>query len=263
MAAIPRSVKLAGGAAAYVFGVGVAYEISRPIPPLPSAKQRCCTFDSLAPGYDKDIEKDEQTSGILDLRKEMAKLARGKVLEIAGGTGRNLGFYDGDAVTDLLIGDYSEKMLHVAAHKVAHMRQPAPGGSSEHQSAESLAPQQRLASRVTLAVLDACALTLPSATFDTVVDTFGICSFEKPEVALQELARCCKPGGTVLLLEHGVSDWAVLAWWQQHRLNRHVVKWGCYWNRDILKLVRDSGLRIEEVKRKHFGTTVMLVCRKD
>ena len=125
MAAIPRSVKLAGGAAAYVFGVGVAYEFSRPIPPLPSAKQRCCTFDSLAPGYDKDIEKDEQTSGILDLRKEMAKLARGKVLEIAGGTGRNLGFYDGDAVTDLLIGDYSEKMLHVAAHKVAHMRQPA------------------------------------------------------------------------------------------------------------------------------------------
>ena len=105
------------------------------------------------------------------------------------------------------------------------------------------------------------ALTLPSATYDTVVDTFGLCSFEAPERALQEMARCCKPGGEILLLEHGVSSWSLLAWWQQHRLNRHVVRWGCYWNRDILKMVEESGLQVLEVQRKHLGTTYYVRCR--
>lgn len=33
--------------------------------------------------------------------------------------------------------------------------------------------------------------------FDTVVDTFGLCSFEDPAAALLEIQKCCKPGGKV------------------------------------------------------------------
>lgn len=171
------------------------------------------------------------------------------MLEVASGTGRNLAFYDREAVDELVLSDASEEMLKVAARKVAVQRQAEASGS------------KAAVSNVVLAVTDAAQLPLPSASFDTVVDTFGICSFEKPREALQEIRRCCKPGGQVLLLEHGVSDWSALAWWQQHRLNRHVTKWGCYWNRDILKLVRESGLRVEEVRRQHFGTTYVIVAR--
>lgn len=49
--------------------------------------------------------------------------------------------------------------------------------------------------QLTLAVVDASKLPLPDKTFDTVIDTFGLCSFEEPEAALREMKRCCKPGG--------------------------------------------------------------------
>ena len=54
---------------------------------------------------------------------------------------------------------------------------------------------------------DASDLTSKFAndTFDTVVDTFGLCSFDDPVNALNEMARVCKKDGKVLLLEHGKS----------------------------------------------------------
>ena len=128
---------------------------------------------------DSEIDKDEATSGILAWRGEMAAKARGRVLEIAGGTGRNLPYYT-SSVDSLLITDYSECMLQQAATKVAMSE--GKGAALDR-------------SRVTLAVVDASALPLPSASFDTVVDTFGVCSFEKPTEALREMQRVCKPGG--------------------------------------------------------------------
>lgn len=244
-AGAPSPAWIGASVAAWSASCYIAYELFRPEPKLPDCSQRCCTFNALAPGYDEDIEKDEKAAGILDMRRDVVSRARGHVLELGAGTGRNLRFYTGD-VSGLLMGDYSEPMLRVAARKVAVAR------------AEADAPP--VASNVTLAVLDACALSLPSDRYDAVVDTFGLCSFERPEEALREMQRVAKPGGRILLLEHGKSDWRTLAWWQQHRLNRHVVKWGCFWNRDILELVEGSGLRIVDVQRRHMGTTYLIEC---
>jgi methyltransferase OMS1 len=77
------------------------------------------------------------------------------------------------------------------------------------------------------------------------------------------MARCCRPDGSVLLLEHGASWLPLVRWWQSHRLNRHVARYGCYWNRDIDQLVAESGLKVVEVKKQHLGTTFYIRCRKD
>jgi methyltransferase OMS1 len=239
-----RRIALGAGVVVYGTGVLVAYEATRPKPPLLTCQQRCCRFAELAPQYDRDIARDEESSGILAWRKELAAHAKGKVLEVAGGTARNLPYYP-NSVSELIIGDNCEAMLRVAARHVAEAR---------------VADGQHCPSSVTLAVFDAAKVPFASASFDTVVDTFGICSFEDPVAALKEMARCCRPGGRILLLEHGASSLPPLRWWQNHRLSRHVNIWGCYWNRDIEGLVRQSGLKIIESRSKHFGTTRLLLC---
>ncbi len=53
------------------------------------------------------------------------------------------------------------------------------------------------------------------------------------------MAAVCKPGGQLILLQHGKASWD----WLNHRLDdeaqAHFVKWGCWWNRDILQLVHE------------------------
>ena len=54
---------------------------------------------------------------------------------------------------------------------------------------------------------------------------------------LQQMAAVCKPGGHIILLQHGKASWD----WLNHRLDdeapAHYAKWGCWWNRDILQIV--------------------------
>lgn len=53
--------------------------------------------------FDLHLDKSEWRYGITRLRREIAAEARGHVLEVAIGTGRNLEFYDWDRVTQSLI----------------------------------------------------------------------------------------------------------------------------------------------------------------
>merc|ERR1712113_127623 len=98
-------------------------------------------------------------------------------------------------------------------------------------------------------------MDFPDATFDTVVDTFGICSFEAPVEALREMRRVLKDDGQILLLEHGASNWELVQGLLNGGSQRHVEKYGCYPNRDITRLVKEAGLHIVVDERKHFGTT--------
>lgn len=50
---------------------------------------------------------------------------------------------------------------------------------------------------VRLRIASAEQLPFSDASFDTVTDTFGLCSFDDPLRALREMARVCKPGGHV------------------------------------------------------------------
>ena len=112
--------------------------------------------------------------------------------------------------------------------------------------------------------MDTNHLPLPSDSFDTVVQTFGLCSLSDPLSALSEMKRVVKPHGNILLLEHGRSN----TWnWLNVALDKtdkdHAEKWGCHWNRDILGLVKEAGLQVEDVRTYHLGTTWAIVIRKE
>merc|ERR1711871_1561484 len=108
-----------------------------------------------------------------------------------------------------------------------------------------------------------CDFVLPdrSDSYDTVVDTFGLCSFEDPVKALLEMQRVCKDDGRILLLEHGVSHYDWLNKLLDSNSYRHAKRWGCWWNRPIENIVKEAGLKIESSSRWHFGTTYYYVCR--
>mmetsp|Transcript_7218 Transcript_7218/g.19357 ORF Transcript_7218/g.19357 Transcript_7218/m.19357 type:complete len:360 (+) Transcript_7218:98-1177(+) len=79
----------------------------------------------------------------------------------------------------------------------------------------------------------------PPDSFDTVVDAFGLCSVDDPVRVLEQAARVCKPGGKVLMLEHGRSSYD---WWNRKLADGaegHKQKWGCW------KLKRRGGENLE------------------
>ena len=110
--------------------------------------------------------------------------------------------------------------------------------------------------RYEIVVADASILhSYPESSFDTLVDTFGLCSIDDPAAVLKELQRVCKAGGKILLLEHGRSktfqDSAVTLINEREKV----------WNRDISHIVASSGLKLEILHNFHFGTTYYIVCR--
>merc|ERR1712226_386540 len=74
----------------------------------------------------------------------------------------------------------------------------------------------------------------PDESFDTVVDTFGLCSYQDPVTVLREMTRVCKPDGKILLLEHGRSkSWTWISQFLDKNAAEHARNWGCIWNRDL------------------------------
>jgi len=115
--------------------------------------------------------------GAHELRLRAVRLARGEVLEIGVGTGKNLGFYPPNCRVTAI--DLSPKMLARAKSRAASAR-----------------------AAVTLLEADAQSLPFPDGSFDTVLATFVFCSVPDPVRGLREVKRVCRPGGRIVLLEH-------------------------------------------------------------
>ncbi|KAJ3003521.1 Methyltransferase-like protein 7B [Thoreauomyces humboldtii] len=207
-------------------------------------------FDALAAEYDAKIGWDETLMRLGARRRDLIALARGDVLEVSAGTGRNLDRYVANpAVSCLTLSDVSEPMLTGAYERYVKMAQvAAKHGAGLPRTEFKIMDVERL-------------VAVPDATYDTVVDTFGLCSCGDPVVALREMARCCKPDGKVLLLEHGRSHYGFLNDALDKTAGEHARAWGCWWNRDIEALVSEAGLEVVEMERYHFGTTLFMVAR--
>lgn len=175
-------------------------------------------------------------TGISLMRRFLMKSAQGSVLEIAAGTGRNLQYYPREARVTLT--DFSDGML------------------------QQITPEAKQSvAACDLRVMSAQNLQFESEAFDTVVDTFGLCSMDDSVKTLQEMQRVCKRDGRILLLEHGRSHYAWLSSVLDKFADAHAQRWGCHWNRDILALVEAAGLEVETVRRFHFGTTYYIIAK--
>jgi len=54
--------------------------------------------------------------------------------------------------------------------------------------------------------MDAQNMEFGNDSFDSVVETFALCSYPDPVKVLQEMQRVCKADGTILLFEHGTES---------------------------------------------------------
>jgi len=70
-----------------------------------------------------------------------------------------------------------------------------------------------------------------------------------------------RPGGKLLLLEHGKGSWDFINRILDDNADKHFAKWGCQWNRDILALVESAGLEVISLNRWHFSTTYVIVAK--
>jgi methyltransferase OMS1 len=91
--------------------------------------------------------------------------------------------------------------------------------------------------------------------FDTIIQSMGLCSHHSPVALLRNLGNACKEDGNIILLEHGKSHYDWLNRILDRFAEKHAETWGCWWNRDVEAILKESGLRVVKLRRYHFGTT--------
>ncbi len=165
-------------------------------------------------------------AGFQRLRSDLLRSARGEVLEIGLGTGLNLSHYPA-GVSRLRAVDPAPLLPDRVAERAANVSFP-----------------------VELSRAGAEQLPYGDHSFDCVVSTWTLCTIPDPVQALREVRRVLKPTGWFLFLEHGRSDDARTAIWQD-RLNpiQNVIGCGCNLNRRIDRLIGEAELHIVQLDR--------------
>ena len=175
--------------------------------------------------YDRCFKAAEE-AGLRDMRRDVLKTARGRVLELGAGTGLNLELYPLDA-SDLTLTEPDPHMVKQLRNRVS-------------------------ASASTAQVVEAPGEKLPfeDGSFDTVVVTLVLCTVPDQEATLAEIKRVLKPDGQFLFLEHVRSPDPGLARWQD-RLEKpwRFLGDGCHCNRDTESAISSAGFDLRDVER--------------
>ena len=160
------------------------------------------------------------------------------------GTGRNAAWYDMRKVKSLTFVDQSGPMVEIARRK---WRELHPHPHPKEVAVTFLT--QPLTSPLPKSSTDR------HEDFTSIIQTMGICSTPDPSAALAHLGRLAHPTeARILLLEHGRSHYSWINTILDKSAARHAEKHGCWYNRDIGKVVAESGLQVEKVERRQFGT---------
>ena len=166
-----------------------------------------------------------EATGLKRWREWLVKGAKGRVLDVGCGTGRNLPLY---LPGTFVVG------LEPSSDTLAKARVRAPGVPLVRASAE--------------------ALPFRAGAFDTVVSGLVFCSVPDAAKGLAEVKRVLAPGGRLRMLEHvrstvpwraRLQDWVQPAW--------TAVAGGCRPNRATEAAVEAAGFTVEAEGRRAQG----------
>jgi SAM-dependent methyltransferase len=174
--------------------------------------------------YDRATAPAER-AGLADRRRRLLAQARGRTLEIGGGTGANLRHYPA-AVESLTVLEPDGAMRERLLARLGE----APVPVEVHEAGIDDAP-------------------FPDGSFETIVSTVTLCSVPDLDGAVSAAARLLAPEGQLLFLEHvragGVQGWAQqlsAPLWSR-------VAAGCHPDRDVLGALRRGGLVVTACDR--------------
>lgn len=188
-------------------------------------------YDRLAPTWNTRTGALERGFVGTELRAELGRQLHGDVLEIGSGTGATLPHIDAARVASFTATDLSQGMLDQI-------------------------PRDGYPVRRVLASAD--ALPFADGTFDVVTCSLVLCTVPDPAAAIREMARVCKPGGTLLLLEHVRARNPLLAGLQRLLTPLQVRRMGCHFDRPTDRLVREMGFEPFLERRRFFGIFVLM-----
>jgi ubiquinone/menaquinone biosynthesis C-methylase UbiE len=158
------------------------------------------------------------------LRERVCAGLHGHVVEIGFGSGHNVPFYP-------------EAVQRVAAIEPSAL-------------SWKLAQDRVSASTVTIEQSgpDGQSLPLADNSCDAALSTWTLCTIPDPVLALTEVHRVLRPGGTLHFIEHGLAPDESVQRWQRRLepLNKRIAG-GCHLTRPILDLLATAGFVVEEV----------------
>lgn len=186
-------------------------------------------FDKQAEKYDKRRKNDQ----LYRFRERIFQEAKGRVLEVAIGSGLNYPFYSRDI--ELTGVDFSYEMLKKA--ELAAKDYPF---------------------QTTFIQKDVERLDFNENSFDTIISSTSFCAYQEPVDVLNQFQKWCKSGGRILMLEHGISTNKLLAGMQKivDPLALRIV--GCHQNRNISAIVERSDVKLVREERYMAGSLYLI-----
>lgn len=155
------------------------------------------------------------------------------MLEVGIGTGINLQFYDFARINSVTGLDLSLMMIQQAKLKINPM------GASN---------------KVKFVTGNVESLPYEDRTFDTIIDTFGLCVYSDPVKAISEMKRVLKDDGVLLLLEHSRSGNPILGAYQDATADSvKAMGKGCVWNQNVDSMIESNGLQVVKSERHLAG----------
>jgi ubiquinone/menaquinone biosynthesis C-methylase UbiE len=164
-----------------------------------------------------------------DVRARVCEGLGGEVVEIGFGTGLNTPHYPAE-VTKILAIEPSKVCMQLAQPRI-----------------------NRTPVTVELAGLNGEHLDLPSERFDAVLSTWTLCTIPDLALALEEIRRVLKPGGSFHFVEHGHAPDQKVAKWQQRLepMNKRLAG-GCHLTRRIPESIEQAGFALETIDSYYF-----------